>query len=203
MPKRFTAAPIVARTKGEVKRLRKSGFIPVSIQHKGRETIHLQEELRPLEEYVRQYGESSLLEIAADPGPQLHTVIVHDVQRHPITHRFLHVTYQAVERNESIKMHVNLVFHGEPEAVSNHTAMAQHQSEQVEIRCLAGKIPEHIVVEIGSLAFGDSIRVGDLPKNDHYEILTPAETVLISLSSVTSGQAETETAAAETAAPTP
>lgn len=205
MAQSFQAAPIQARTKGELNQLRRSGYIPVSIQHRGQETLHLQEEAHPLEEYIRQHGTSNLLELTIAPENQRRTVMVHDVQRHPITHRLIQVTFQGVERNEPIKVRVPVVLHGEPEAVRLHTAVTQTQATEIEIRCLPRDLPDHIAVDISSLGFNDLLRVGDLPQNDRYEVLTAPDTLLVSLVSLAAKvteEGETETAAPEAAAAT-
>jgi len=181
MPQQLKAGPIQTRTKGDVKRLRRQGFIPISIQHRGQETLHLQEEAHPLEEFIHRHGEASLLELVVEPDNRRHTVLVHDVQRDPISRRLLHVTFQEVVRGEPIKVHVPLLFHGEPEAVREHTAVVQHAADTLEIRCLPQDLLEHITVEISQVQPGDVLRVSDLPPTDRYEILTQPDTVLVSL----------------------
>ncbi len=200
MPYRLTAGPLEAHTKGEMKRLRHEGRIPVSIQHKGRETLHLQEEAQPLEDFIRKHGASALVELEIEPEHRRETVLVHDIQRDPVSHRLLQVTYQSVSKDEKIKTHVPLVFRGEPDAVRQRAAMVQHPIEEIEIACLPADLPSHITVDVSRLAFGGAevMRVGDLPKNDHYETLTPPDTVIASLMSVT-GPATAEVIAEETA----
>jgi large subunit ribosomal protein L25 len=181
MLQQLIAAPIQARTKGELKQLRKTGWIPVSIQHRGEETLHLQQEARPLNDFIHQHGEAALLDLQIQPGKKHQTVIVHDIQRDPITQRLLQVTFQKVVRGEAMKVHIPLHFVGEPQAVRDHTAIVQHSVEVVEVRCMPQNIPDHITVDISDMNFGDTIRVSDLPASDHYEILTAPDTVLASL----------------------
>lgn len=181
MAQQFTASPIRATTKGDVKRLRRQGLIPISIQHKGLETLHLQEEARPLEEFIHQHGEAALLEIVVDSDKTRHTVLIHDVQRDPITRRLLQMTFQEVVQGEPTKVHVPIAFHGEPEAVREHAAIVQHATDHLEIRSLPKNLPEHIVVDISGLTPGDALRVANLPPTDRYEILTAADTVLASV----------------------
>jgi large subunit ribosomal protein L25 len=203
MRQQFRVRPIEARTKGELKQLRRDGFIPISIQHRGQDTEHYQEEAKPLEEHILHHGKASILELVVEPGDDRQTVMVHDVQRDPLTHHLLQVTYQRVARNEPIKVQVPLIFHGEPELVRQRTAMVQHPIETIEIRSLPDNLPDHITVEIGPLTLGDVLRVSDLPATDRYEILTPSDTVLVSLSSLQAQLAEEAaevTKAAESAA---
>src|SRR5438105_2301820 len=104
MQLKLRAMPIQARTKGELKRLRNEGFVPVSIQHRGEETRHLQEEAKPLDDFIHHHGEAGLLSLVIAPENRQETVIVHDVQRDPLTRRLLQVTFQRVVKNEPIKV---------------------------------------------------------------------------------------------------
>src|SRR5437660_78055 len=106
MEKDFATAPINARTKGELNQLRKSGAIPVSIQRRGEDTRHYQHDSRLLEEYIRRHGAGSLLEVKVEGKKE--TVLIHGVQRHPVTHKLLQVTFQKVLRGEKIKTHVTI-----------------------------------------------------------------------------------------------
>jgi large subunit ribosomal protein L25 len=192
----FTAAPAQYKTKGELKRLRHEGFIPVSVQHKGQETLHFLEETRPLEEFIRHHGEAALVELAVESEHAIHTVYVHDVQRDPITHHLLQVTFQKVEGNESIKVHVPVVATGTPEVVLEHLGVMDFPTEALEVRGLPGNIPEHITIDVSGLDMNHSLRVSDIPKSDQYDILTHPDTVLATVSRI---KAEVEEATASEA----
>jgi large subunit ribosomal protein L25 len=195
-----------ATTKGQVKELRRAGYVPISLQHRGEPTLHLQAQARLLDEFIRQHGASTRLELKAKAGKK-YEALVHDIQRDPVSHQLLSVTLQRVVRGEPIKTSVPLVFQGIPDAVKNRTAMVQHLMEQVEVRSLPRNLPDHITVELSSLAYGESLRVADLPATKHYEILTPPDTVLVALTSVAkqadeAAEAEPSTASTATPAPT-
>src|SRR5579862_3828507 len=134
MAYQFTLSPIEARTKGEIKRLRKAGFVPVSIQHKGSNTLHYQQEAGPLNEFIRAHGKATLLELVAqDNIPQ--RAIVQDVARDPVTKHLLQVTFRLLHRDDTLKTRVPIVFHGEPTVVHQGDAMLQHPEETLEIEC--------------------------------------------------------------------
>jgi large subunit ribosomal protein L25 len=180
-----------ANTKGEVKRLRKAGFIPVSIQHKGMETLHYQQELHPLEEFLHKHGNAALLELHT-PGKRPQRAIVHDMQRDPLTHRLIQVTFQQVRRGDTIKTPVPLAFSGEPEPVRHGEFIAQHPIDHLNIECDQDNLPEHITINIADLQPGGVLRVSDLPEDKRYKILTPADTVVVSLVSTRKGISEAE-----------
>ncbi|HLV80317.1 MAG TPA: 50S ribosomal protein L25 [Chthonomonadaceae bacterium] len=197
MALQLKTAAIQARTKGEIKRLRRDGYVPISIQHRGQQPLHLQTESKPLEEFIRQHGESALLEMVL-PDRKRQTAIVKQVQRDPLSYRLLQVTFQSVSRDEPIKVHVPILFHGEPEAVHLHTGVVVHQTEQVEVRCLPQNLPDHLMVDISHLSVGESVHASDLPQSDRYEILVAPDAVLASLTAVAVATTEAEEAVEET-----
>ena len=174
--------PIQAHTKGEIKRLRLAGYIPVSIQHKGMETQHFQQEARPLREYLEKHGEGTILEAAMiGPDNKIQRLMVHDAQRHPVTHALIQVTFQQMRQEDRLKTHVPLDV--SPTRPKTPTRCLQHRLDTLEIECAQGDLPESILVDLSSLHRGEVLRVSDLPANPHYTILVPGDTALASLTS--------------------
>jgi large subunit ribosomal protein L25 len=190
MASQFTLTPIQAKTKGAVKQLRRSGFVPVSIQHKGMPTAHYQLEAKALDEFIRRYGEASFIDLMTVPDNVHQRAIVRGIQRDPITQKLLQVTFQQVRSDDRVKTHVPLYFQGEPEEVKHGTHIAQHALDTLEIECAADSLPAHIDVDISGLAPGHPIRVSDLPAHPHYRILAAPDTTLASLSSTQQGKEE-------------
>ena len=187
--------PLKAHTKGEIKRLRLTGYIPVSVQHKGMATRHFQQATRPLREYLEQHGEGTLLDALITADNQAQRLMVHQVQRDGVTHALLQVTFQQMRLEDRLKTHVPLHFRNEPK---NADAMMQHRLDSLEIECSQGDLPESILVDLGGMQRGDVLRVSDLPANPHYTILAPPDTALASLVSNRTGVGD---APAEPAAP--
>ncbi len=189
----LTALPLTATSKGEIKRLRQSGFIPVSIQHRRHETLHLQEDEKLLNAFIVQHGNSGVAEMIVGADKVKHTVVVHDIQRDPISKRLLHVTFQDMEKGDTVKTHVSLVFRGEPEAVRLGDGVLSQTLSQLEIRSDVLHLVDHIMVDVSHMELGSSLRVSDLPKQDGYEILTPEDTLIASVSEPTAAEAEVVT----------
>ncbi len=195
MASKLVLNPLQARTKGEIKRLRLAGYIPVSIQHKGMETQHFQQEARPLREYIEQHGEGTIIEAQIGDSGATQRLMVHDSQRHPVTHALIQVTFQQMRTEDRLKTHVPLIFQNEPKIAD---AILQHRLDTLEIECSQGNLPESIIVDLGSMQRGDVVRVSDLPAHPHYTILAPANTALASIIS-NRGGASAEAVAAPAA----
>lgn len=180
MPQQFTARPVQAMTKGEVKQMRREGRIPVSIQHRGQGTLHLETPTKPLDDFIRAHGEAAMLELLVEGGPS-HRAMIHDIQRDRLTKRLIQVTFQSIQVGDTVKVHIPLVFHGTPEPVRLQTALLQHSIEQLEIHCQPGDLPDHITVDVSNMIGTDTLRVSDLPHSDKYTIITSPDTVIASL----------------------
>ena len=192
----LTAQPLTATSKGDIKRLRQSGHVPISIQHRGNETLHLQEEEKPLDAFIIRHGNSGVAEMIVGPDNVKHTVVLHDIQRDPISKRLLHVTFQDMEKGDTVKTHIALVFKGEPDAVRTGDGVLSQALSQLEIRTDVLHMVDHITVDVSHMELGGSLRVSDLPKQDGYEILTPEDTLIASVSAPTAMHAEPVTESA-------
>lgn len=192
----LTLDTITARTKGEIKRLRRAGFVPVSIQHKGVTTRHFQQNAASLNEFILQHGRG-LLTVVTPPDSLRQRVIVHDVQRDPMSRNLLQVTFQQIDGGDTLKTSVRLVFQGEPAAVFLKEGILQHPLDRLDIECQPGELPDHITANVASLLVGEVFRVSNLAESTHYKILTPQDTVLASVTGTRTGNVPEETVTEE------
>ena len=194
----FALTPITAKTKGEIKRLRKSGFVPVSLQHKGMTTVHYQQASEPLDAFIKKYGDAALLDLVIAPDDQKQRAIIQNVHRDAITQKLLQVTFQQIRFDDTLKTHVSLRFSGEPNEVHLGNAMLQHSLDMLDIECAQDSLPEYITVDVSNMSIGDVIRVSDLVVDSHYKILNSGNTVL---ASVTINRTATDVPASPVAPP--
>ena len=199
MPKQIHAGPIDAKTKGQVRRLRLNGFVPISVQHRGEPTLHLQSRAHALDEIIHKHGSSPILDLVVEPGGKTKQVLIHDLQRDPISRKLLHVTLQTIIKGEPIKTHIGIRLVGEPDAVKHGNGILQHATETLEIRAVPANLPDHLTVDISGLDVGDSIRVSDLPPASGYEVLTQPDTVIASITRLRLPEVEEKPAAEEPA----
>jgi large subunit ribosomal protein L25 len=178
----ITVKPIEAHSKGELKRLRKSGWVPVTLQHRGEASEHFIAELHGLEQFMRQHGETGMLDVVM-PGKKRAQAIVHDIQRDPISRRPIQITLQKFSKGEAIKTHIAIVLSGTPQAVSENSAILEQPTTQLEVKGDPQKLPEQITVDISGLTFDTPIRVSDLAAGE-YQVLSSADNVIASLSAL-------------------
>jgi large subunit ribosomal protein L25 len=106
--------------------------------------------------------------------------IPREVQRDHIHSTFVHVDFLAVNRNETVRLTVEVHEVGEAPGVKLG-GVIEHHLREVEVECLPNDVPEEIVADIGSLEIGDMLRVGDITAPDGVTILSDPEAPIISI----------------------
>ena len=182
----------------KVKRLRRDGLIPATVYGKGYTPVSVQMDDRAFNQTFRKAGRTSLIDLMIDGT--LTSVFVQDVQRHPLSRAIIHIDFKVVDLKVAMQVEVPVIAVGESPLVARGDALLNHALNTVEVEALPADIPQHIEVDISVLdAYDKSIQVGDIKVEGKYKILTPADTVLLSLSQtrVTAEEEAAEEAPAE------
>lgn len=112
-------------------------------------------------------------------GEQL-AALVREKQKDYIKNQLIHVDFQIVSQNETIRASVQIEVHGHSPAVKDYNAVIVTNLNIVEVEALPRDLPERFVVDISKLAeIGDSITVGDLVVSEAVTILTPADEIVV------------------------
>jgi large subunit ribosomal protein L25 len=109
---------------------------------------------------------SSILDM--ELAGKVQKVLLRDVQYHPYKPQVLHVDFQRVDDRTRLRKKVPLHFinaENSP-AVKTDKCVVSHVMNDIEIECLANKLPEHIEVDLGEVTKGATVHTGDikLPK---------------------------------------
>lgn len=119
------------------------------------------------------------LEIAGDDSSSRETVMVKELQRHPLQRDFfLHADLIRISLDDQLEVEVPLNLTGEPIGVRDEGGVLQIQIREVTVRCLPADIPEYIEISVEDLKIGDVLTVADLQPPRGVEILAdPAEAI--------------------------
>jgi large subunit ribosomal protein L25 len=174
MQHNLTVSPrdIVGKSSGK---LAGEGLIPAVVYGPKQEALSISVPLLPFEAVLRHGGESALIELSGLSKPM--QVLVHDLDRDPVTHVPRHVDFYAVEKGAKVQVMVPLSFVGESMALKQGANLVKVLHE-VEVECDPSKIPTEIEVDTAALAAeGDQIHVSDIKAPSGVAILTPGEEV--------------------------
>lgn len=90
-------------------------------------------------------------------------VVLRDLQRHPYKPVVLHMDFLRVKATDKITMRIPLHFQGEAECIGvQNGGIINHLMIDVEIRCQASKLPDHIDVDVSKLEVDQSIHLSQL-----------------------------------------
>lgn len=107
-------------------------------------------------------GRALVIELARSDKPEKALSFLQEVQRDPITDKYLHIDLQEVKADEKFEIRVGIQVTGESFGVKNQSGVLEIVTPQVRIRCLAKDLPESILVDVTELKVGETIKVSEL-----------------------------------------
>lgn len=146
------------------KQLLKAGAIPACIYGKGMDTISIQVDGIELGHALS--SSSHKLEIALEEKTFL--VGIGEVQRAPVGRQIHHVSFHALNKNESATLQAEIRLTGQAHG-QKEGGQVDHFLHQVTVRGLPHQLPDVIGVSIEKLNLGDSISVADLVDDYSFE----------------------------------
>jgi large subunit ribosomal protein L25 len=164
MSKQFTlnVSPRASTGRSASRRLRKTNQVPAILygKHTKPETLAVDgPEFTRLVKAIA--GTATLIELKRNGGNGALSFL-QEVQRDPITDRFLHVDLQEVKADEKMEIRVRLSLVGESFGVKNQSGVLETPTQQLRIRCLPKDLPPLIEVDVTELKVGETIHVGEL-----------------------------------------
>ena len=172
--------------------LNKEAMLPAVVYGPKQEAVSISVPLPEFEALLRHGGESALIELTGLEKPI--QVLIHDLDRDPVTHVPRHADFYAVEKGAKITVAVTLSFVGESAAIKAGANLVKVLHE-VEIESEPNKLPSELEVDISSLnTEGDQIRVSDIKAPAGVLILTPGEEV-VALAQAVKEETEEDSAA--------
>lgn len=149
--------------KGASRRLRRSGNAPAIVYGGNAEPKSIQIEHEHL--YLASKNEwfySSILDLDVDG--KVEQVLLRDMQRHPFRQLIMHVDFQRINANETLRASVPLHFVNEEVSPAGKAAdvVVTKELTQVEVSCLPKDLPENIEVDLASLEEGDIVHLSQV-----------------------------------------
>lgn len=166
--------------KNKVDKLRQNEFVPGVIYGRGEETEHVKVNIRSFDKVYRSAGTSTLIDLELEGN--ILPVLIKEVQTHPYKNQYLHVDFQKLNMDETVKLTIPIALVGR-DNIENKEAILMQQLDEIEIECLPGDIPESIEVDVSKISLDTPIFVSDLEifNNDDIVIFREGDDVIASL----------------------
>lgn len=164
--------------KGPARRLRAAGRVPAVIYGHGvSEPLSVSLDPKALDEALANpKADNALFSVNVDGG-QSHTVLVRELQRHPVSRAILHVDLVAPDLDESIVTAVPLNFSGKSVGVVTGGRLRTPYRE-VRLRAKPADIPAVIDIDITPLDQGDAVLVSQLALPEGVEAIYDRDYVI-------------------------
>lgn len=178
----------------KVKKLRASGNLPATVYGKKVASASLTINAEAFAKTYEAAGETGLVELSLGEGTR--HVLIHHVQKHPVTGAVLHVEFHEVDLKEKVHAKVPVVLVGESPAVAEKRGVLLSILDEVEVEALPTDLVEHIEVDVTSLSDeGQEVKVKDLVIPPGLTLMSDADLTIVKIGSLITKEAASEAAA--------
>lgn len=163
------------------KRLRRDGLIPATVYGKGSDARSITVNSRELYGALHtEAGRNALINVDIEGGDTV-LAVAREVQRHPVRGDVIHLDLIQISLDETITADVGVEYIGTPIGVREDGGFVEAIAATVSIEALPTAIPGSIVVDIESMATGDTLKVSDLPAIEGVEYLDDSDRPLVTV----------------------
>lgn len=185
----------------KLKDLRISKKLPAVVYWHKQEPISLKLDYSEFLKTFRKSGESHIINL--NIAWKEIEVLVHSVQKAPVSWDFIHADFYAITKWEKVHTKIHLEFVWNSEAVKEWAILEEHIKE-IEIKCMPKDLVDSFEVDLSSLKeIWDSIRVSDLLiDSSKYEVLTNSNDIIAAATKPAKIEVKVEETTTETKAET-
>ncbi len=161
--------------KGSNKKLRREKQVPAILYgaHIEEQTISIKENDIILFLNHNHMGTSLDLEVDG----KKHFVILKDIQVDPVSHKVIHMDFQALKLGEEIKVTIPIYLNGQDNL---RDLVCQELLSELEISCLPKNLIDHISIDVSDAEDGAQVLVSDLEvfSNPDIEVLNDPDSIV-------------------------
>ena len=144
------------------RRLRKAEKIPAILYGKHTKPENLAVNAPEFVKLLKEIsGRAALIELKRDAGATALSFL-QEVQRDPITDKYLHLDLQEVKENEKMIINVAILIIGEAYGVKTEGGILETATHRLRVRCLPKDLPSVVEVNVSELKVGETIHVSEL-----------------------------------------
>jgi large subunit ribosomal protein L25 len=168
--------------KEQNKKVRARGSLPAVVYGGGLDPLAIEVEDRALGRLIRTAGVHAIFKLQLAGSDQSRHAMIRDLQYEPTTGRMLHVDFQRVIMDQVIRVAVPIETSGVPLGVKNDGGLLDFVTREVEVECLPGNIPDHLVLDVSELHIGQHVEASALSLPEGVTLLESGDRVIVSVS---------------------
>ena len=160
--------------KAVIKAFRKQGLVPCNLYGNGIENILFTVKEKDLKG-ILETPYSFIIDLTLDEKTN-YTVILHELQFHPVKDSCLHIDFLAVDEKRPIAINVPIKFEGHAVGVQKGGKFVS-SARNLRISAKMEDLPDDITINISSLDLDKKIKAGDV-KIEKVSVLTDKDAIL-------------------------
>lgn len=160
------------RGKEYAKKLRRNNEMPAIFYGPGTEPVMLSVRSSDLEKIMKTAGSENVLlrlKIEKEDGTDTRTVMIKELQAHPLRDILLHGDFYEVSMDKEITVNISIRLVNTPVGVAKG-GILQHTRREINVSCLPNRLMDYIEVDVSSLDVGGALHVQDIQLPEGYTI---------------------------------
>lgn len=167
----------------KVKSLRKKEILPAVLYGPKIKNLNLGIDLKEFENVYKEAGESSLISLDIEGQKQKFLVLIHEIQKDPLTEKPIHVDFYQPLLEEEIEVAVPIILEGTSLAVKELGGTLVKNISEIKVKAKPQNLPHEIKVNIEKLkTFDDNIKILDLRVPEGVKILGELKEIIVFVS---------------------
>ncbi|HEY5653617.1 MAG TPA: 50S ribosomal protein L25 [Pontiella sp.] len=163
------------------RRMRNAGQLPGVVYGAEKEPVSIEVDAHDFEQILHHHSSETLIIDIQLEGEGDVSVLVKDVQHHPVTSDVVHVDFQRIVAGQPIQVDIEVVLVGESKGVKAGGILDQVM-HSMGIECLPKDLVEAIKVDVSDLGIGDNLHVSDLGLDAKFKPLVDSEAIVCAVS---------------------
>lgn len=173
-------AKIRKETGKDTNEIKESGRIPAVVYGHKVKNIMLDIDYKDFLKVFKEAGESSLVELLVEGEKDKKMVLIHEIQKDPVTDQPIHIDFFQPDLTEEVEVEVPLVFEGISLAVKELGGTLVKNIQDLKVKALPQNLPHEIKVSIDSLnTFQDHILAKDLVLPEGVKIMIKPDEIVV------------------------
>ncbi|UKS30833.1 50S ribosomal protein L25 [Paenibacillus sp. HWE-109] len=161
-----------------VKKLRAQGQIPAVVYSSRMDSEHVTVPEKEIRASLKR-NPHAILQVTL-PSNTNQPVIVHHVQKDSLTGQLLHIDFLQIDMQQNLDTSLAVHLTGEARG-TKEGGILQIETNEVMIRCMPDKLPEHLTLDVSHLGIGEHLTVADLDIPKDVEVLSDPEIILVTI----------------------
>lgn len=179
----FTLEAKTRDIKEKMDATRKMGLVPAVYYGNNKPTTAITVPAVEFKKVWAEAGESASLTLKTPEGNL--DVLIHDVQRNPVTGEASHVDFLVIDANKEVEVTLSIEFVGESPAAKSGAGVLVKALHQVEVKGLPKDIPHAFEVDLSTLVnLDDQILVKDIKIPKGLTIMSGEDEVIASITHI-------------------